>query len=198
MMVTPPLDESIDLVEVLQDRPDLQLHAAIYRWAASRFETGWVIDLGSELGIGMTLMAQVNNQVKYIGMDSNLQIIKQASDIGLTKTRTIQADGASLPIKSNVSSGVSMVNMLHLVEDPEAVLFEVRRILKPGGAVIISIPLEKLMDRWKPATITKHLRQQAIGLFRNVHFYDKLTNPVTGLEWDDLSRQGILLCVAEK
>lgn len=52
----------------------------------------------------------------------------------------VVADAQNIPIKSNSIDCVKCTELLEHVESPENVLTEVARVLKPGGALIISMP----------------------------------------------------------
>lgn len=49
-----------------------------------------------------------------------------------------KADARDLPFKDNQFDTVLIANLIHIVDDPQRVLFECYRVLKPGGRVIIT------------------------------------------------------------
>ena len=52
----------------------------------------------------------------------------------------ILGDAQNIPVKSNSMDCVKCTELLEHVEYPEKVLAEISRVLKPGGALILSIP----------------------------------------------------------
>ena len=52
----------------------------------------------------------------------------------------VQADGAALPIRSDAVDAVLMSEVLEHVPQPQAVIDEVFRVLKPGGTLAGSVP----------------------------------------------------------
>jgi SAM-dependent methyltransferase len=54
--------------------------------------------------------------------------------------RIIAADAAALPFPDGCADAVLMLDMLEHVGDPEPVLAEARRVLRPGGALVLSVP----------------------------------------------------------
>lgn len=52
----------------------------------------------------------------------------------------IQGDAHQLPIQSSSIDSVKCTEVLEHVPDPEAVVSELQRVLKPGGALVLSMP----------------------------------------------------------
>ena len=61
-------------------------------------------------------------------------------DISAAHRPHILADVRSIPVKSNSADCVKCTEVLEHVEYPEDMLEEISRVLKPGGALILSIP----------------------------------------------------------
>jgi ubiquinone/menaquinone biosynthesis C-methylase UbiE len=169
----------------IQQRPDLMMHASIYQWAAKKFPPGWVIDLGSEIGIGVALMESVNGEIELLACDIDLVSLKTSTEQGDRNTnKRIQADGAFLPMRSNTLSGLCMVNIIHLVEDPEKILTECYRVLKPGSQAVICIPTHQLPVRWHIKKLTENIQNVAEELFSEFVLSDSLSNDLTGQIWE--------------
>jgi len=52
----------------------------------------------------------------------------------------ILSDAQNIPVKSNTVDCVKCTELLEHVEYPEMILDEISRVLKPGGALILSVP----------------------------------------------------------
>ena len=95
---------------------------------------------------------------------------------------TIQADIEHLPIRDTHFDTVICLEVLEYVPHPGAALSELRRVLKPGGTLIVSTPFlhraDALQDRWRFTEHGLHLVLNQIG-FRV----------------DDTNRQGAALAV---
>jgi ubiquinone/menaquinone biosynthesis C-methylase UbiE len=140
------------------DRDGIKLHADVYRWAAKQFEPGRVIDVGSELGVGVTLMQAENPKLTFIGCDIDQQILRHAGQFfGYEEQDRIQADAARLPLPGESLSGACLINILHLVQNPEGLLDEAHRVLKPCGKVVIFVELSKLPTRWKDVDLSRKI-----------------------------------------
>src|SRR5262249_24705514 len=55
-----------------------------------------------------------------------------------TRTRLVLADAMSLPLRAGAFDVVLMIHLLHLVDDHARALQEARRVLRPGGHIIVS------------------------------------------------------------
>jgi SAM-dependent methyltransferase len=127
----------------LHNTERLALHATIYTWAAGQTPPGRVLDLGCEYGFGSLLIAETNPTLQVLGLDLDLTAIRYTQNIpSEDRIPRVNADASKLPIASESFSGVYLINLLHMVEDPCSVLSEVRRALMVGGVAIISIPRE--------------------------------------------------------
>ena len=54
----------------------------------------------------------------------------------------VRADAARLPFRSGSFDNVVAMEVLEHVEDPAAVMTEIRRVLKDGGTFVMSVPRE--------------------------------------------------------
>ena len=60
-----------------------------------------------------------------------------------------QAHAETLPFPSESFDAVVLTEVIEHVDDPDAVLAEARRVLKPDGRCLVSAPNERLINRLK-------------------------------------------------
>ncbi|MDR2348940.1 MAG: class I SAM-dependent methyltransferase [Bifidobacteriaceae bacterium] len=91
-----------------------------------------VVDLGCGTGLAS---AAVTGQV--IGVDASPAMLRRAAGrLG----RTIQAQAHQTGLPDNAAGGAVLANLLHVCDQPEAVLAEALRLVKPGGPVVVTWP----------------------------------------------------------
>ena len=67
-------------------------------------------------------------------VDRSAEMLAYASAKGL---KTVRADAQRLPFGAEEFDAVTMISMLHHVEDFRAALAEARRVLRPGGRLVL-------------------------------------------------------------
>ncbi len=101
-----------------------------------------VLDLGCNTGI--ILMPLLQRGVDVVGVDINVNDITQAKrnleGKGLDPSRVQVAAGADLPFADATFDLVLLIDVLEHVSDPIAVTSEIRRVLRPGGLVVATVP----------------------------------------------------------
>ncbi|WP_233081756.1 malonyl-ACP O-methyltransferase BioC [Rheinheimera soli] len=88
-------------------------------------------------------------------------------------TFIFQADAQSLPVASESTDRVFSSLMLQWCEQPQLVLQEIARVLKPGGSAVISTLLDGTLQEFKQAwaQVDSH---QHINQFLPLDFYQQL------------------------
>ena len=124
---------------------------------ALRGRNGDVLDIGCGAGNVARAIAESRPELRVHGVDVSagaLEVARRAApevDFQL-------AAAESLPFQDESMSAVVMLDVLEHLENPAAVLREIRRVLRPGGLFHIVLPLEvqpwtfyRLMTRlgWK-------------------------------------------------
>jgi len=99
---------------------------------------GNALDVGTGLGSLVFLLSSVRADLSLTGVDSEVGLVEEANaaaqGLGLDRVRFEVADAASLPYEGDLFDLVMCQTLLGHVPDPTAVVEEMARIVKPGGA----------------------------------------------------------------
>lgn len=145
------------------------MHMASYRYARSVCEGREVLDLGCGSGYGAASLADTAKTV--VAVDVSGEAIAFAATRYRTPNlsfRKIEADGP-LPFADQAFDVVLSFQVIEHVDDEAAYLREARRVLRPGGVMIIVtpdrslrlLPLQKPWNRW-------HLREYSSAALQRV------------------------------
>lgn len=91
-----------------------------------------VLDLCCGPGASLALMRSLG--LKALGLDKSPLLLREAAQHG----PVMQGDAADIPLQSAALDGIIMECALSLMPDKNAVLKEVRRVLKNGGRLLLS------------------------------------------------------------
>lgn len=115
--------------------PDLV--SAMQSKLAETIPNGDVIELGC--GTGLFTRAYAPHCRAVIATDIALPMLEEASrNLPAMLNVSLQAaDATGTGLPSQSADAVVLVNLLHIVPEPTAVLVEARRLLRPGGVVVV-------------------------------------------------------------
>ena len=114
-------------------------HRARYRFA-QRYSSGkTVLDAACGSGYGSALLGE--NAKAVWGVDISLEAVEYARrSYGSAKVRFTQCDCLALPFPSGRFDLVAAFEIIEHMEDPQAFLQELLRVLTPSGLLILSTP----------------------------------------------------------
>lgn len=136
-------DLHMDMLRETGRRSDA--HIARYHLACPFVRPGDVVlDVACGLGYGCAILTGCTPAVRLIGMDSSRYAVEYArSNYGAEGVEFHEGDASDLRFlpDSSVDFVVSLETLEHL-RDPEAFLAELRRVLRPSGRILVSVPNE--------------------------------------------------------
>jgi SAM-dependent methyltransferase len=95
-----------------------------------------VIDVGCGDGSALAVAARQNPGHRFAGMDWSAGALRQARALGLEVLR----GGMDLPVADGAADVVIMSEVIEHLVDPDGAVAEVRRVLRPGGSLLLSTP----------------------------------------------------------
>ena len=104
---------------------------------------GGEVSLDFGCGEGALLPSLATGYRQVIGVDIDIGAAAcLVSDYGLDNVSLIRADGRSLPVRSESVDAVFAADVLEHIPDFDAALLEIHRVLRSGGLLLVSAPME--------------------------------------------------------
>lgn len=113
-------------------------HAARYRFALEFAEGREILDIACGTGYGLGLLKR--NARSVTGVDRDFEAAKVARAECDEKTRVLIGDGTNLPFDDDSFDLVTSFETIEHLYDRKLFLSELRRVLRPGGLLILSTP----------------------------------------------------------
>jgi 2-polyprenyl-3-methyl-5-hydroxy-6-metoxy-1,4-benzoquinol methylase len=154
-----------------------------------------VLDIAAGSGYGTKLMASEASSV--YGVDIDADAVAYAKKEYAAKNITyLQGSGTEIPLDNDsVDCVVSMETIEH-IEDQEKFLEEVKRVLRPGGFVVISTPNDKVYPKGNHFHVREHNKRSLTALltqyFKSIDLkYQVVSIAASVLEEDQLKDDDI-------
>ncbi len=114
-------------------------HVAKYVFANEIIGPGRLLDVGCGVGYGTSLLGKPSRVVFGVDVAQEAVTVAKARYAGGC-VNFVQANGERLPFRDRVFDGVTCFEAIEHFEDPERHVTEVARVLKLGGAYVLSTP----------------------------------------------------------
>jgi SAM-dependent methyltransferase len=108
-----------------------------YRMAAELGRAGTVLEVGCGSGMGLPYLREHARMV--VGGDYTMALLEEARR-HLPDAHLVRIDAQRLPFRDQSFDAVLMLEMIYYVTDQQAAFAECRRILKPGGKLMVCLP----------------------------------------------------------
>jgi SAM-dependent methyltransferase len=118
-----------------------------------------ILDFGSGSGFLVNELQQIG--VNAYGVDNAAPAIEYGTSLGI-KSLSVLASGASLPFADGYFDCVLAMDVLEHLPEEQAVLKELKRVLKKDGVLIITVPA--YMFLWgRQDEVSQHFRRYTMG-----------------------------------
>lgn len=116
-------------------------------------QRGHVLEIGMGNGCFVQEIIARAEGVRYTGVDYSEVMIEEAVGLnsGIVENESasfVHADVFDLPFAADTFDNVLCVNTLYFWEPVEAALAEVRRVLRPGGQLVVGIRPKRVMQHY--------------------------------------------------
>ena len=115
-----------------------QRHVVAYRLAATRVRGGEVLDAGCGEGYGADLLARAG-ATRVVAVDNDPSVIAHI-DERYPDVEPLRADLAALPLPDAAFDVVVSLQVIEHLPDVPRYLSELRRVLRPGGELVLTTP----------------------------------------------------------
>jgi len=128
-----------------------------------------VLELGFGPGHAIALLAALATRGFVYGIDQSPVMLEQAQTrnrraIDAGRVYLYEAAFERMPFEDASVDKILAVNVIYFWQDAAAVLAEIRRVLRPGGRIVIYATEAASMQRWKFAGPKTHLLFTAADL----------------------------------
>ncbi|MBS3055593.1 MAG: methyltransferase domain-containing protein [Candidatus Aenigmarchaeota archaeon] len=105
-------------------------------------ETDTILEVGCAIGYQIPLI--VGKCKKYVGIDFSESAIKLNRKRNKSpKVKVLCMDARKIKFKKNLFDVVLLIDVIEDLYDQEKVLSQIKKVLKPGGRLVVSAPNEK-------------------------------------------------------
>lgn len=110
-----------------------------------------LLEIGMGNGYFVRDILSKNESVVYHGCDFSVEMVKASEElntdwINQKRAAFVQADASALPYPDVYFNKVFTVNTIYFWDNPAKVFSEIKRVLAPGGTLIIALRPKHIMD----------------------------------------------------
>jgi 2-polyprenyl-3-methyl-5-hydroxy-6-metoxy-1,4-benzoquinol methylase len=108
---------------------------------------GRLLDIGVGCGIFLPELSKHCDELHGIDIHDNIHLVEDMlRKEGVTATLS-QASATEIPYPDEYFDSIVCLSVLEHIHDVEAVVSEIRRVIKTGGTIVLGFPVENLLSR---------------------------------------------------
>jgi 2-polyprenyl-3-methyl-5-hydroxy-6-metoxy-1,4-benzoquinol methylase len=154
---------TLNIERVIPDRPEckpmLQVHMARYRFVEPCVQGAMMLDVGCGCGYGTHHLATSGAQ-RAIGIDISQEAVEYACrHYSAANLDFRRMDATALDFPDETFDVVVCLEVLEHVSNHQRLLAETRRVLRPGGRIVVSTPNGQIFSPNGKPINPKHVRE---------------------------------------
>ena len=128
-----------DSMDARQSDPTMEAIVADYLGRLAIPKHGRVVEIGAGAGAVTRRIAAHFAEASVVGYEPSNGFVAEAKErgAGFANLEFVCADGANLPCAEATADAVILHTVLSHVTDPKSILNEAKRVLKPGGTLVV-------------------------------------------------------------
>jgi ubiquinone/menaquinone biosynthesis C-methylase UbiE len=105
-----------------------------------------LLDIGCGTGRFTAFLSEVFGAAA-VGVDGSVAMLQERAQVSGAPLAFLGADAAALPFRAGAIDLALLSMVYHLLVPPTAAVAELRRVIRPGGWVLLRTPTRELLDR---------------------------------------------------
>lgn len=141
-------------VQVGEKMNEGNLHINLNTFEALNLSSGdKILEIGMGNGFFVKNILSADSSIKYTGCDFSEIMVAEArrqneNFIASGQAQFYNADANELPFETSIFDKVFSINTLYFWDNPQIVLAEIWRVLKPKGQITISVRPKSIMEHY--------------------------------------------------
>lgn len=153
-----------------------------------------VLDIGCGNGYYLYLLSNLGMKLDLTGLDNDENALQSVDKlIGKKNIKILKGDATKLPFKNSSFNKVLISEVIEHIEDEKSTLSEIHRVLKRGGAMVLTTcnieypffwdPVNWILQRMFKTHIKSGFWAGIWNQHRRLYKMDRLNNLVTGAKF---------------
>lgn len=136
-----------------------------------------ILEIGSGTGYYSEVITNSEKNLSHVGLDISKEMVEISSSKKFLNSSFVVGDCKALPFDSDSFDLVLILNVIHMISDPELAIIEAKRVLKPDGKIIvISYSLTNHSFFQKVVDVFKFIKVYGLSIvFRQLKYVTSFT-----------------------